>query len=620
MQNEHESKLTNEGHEQDSFGTIHVVGRFGKIRMRCGQPLGRCQIVPKDKDLSTQVVKIGSDGQFHEAAVHQIWSECQYLIANTQVHDLSKGEVSPGYLAWYKRSVEFERPAKRPHLQEFVEASHEQWDWLAKENEYRATISKLEKQVRDLQFENSLQAATDKGEKKKLAQENDALRAQIQEMQIAAKNPVRSAKDEILIGNLRQKVGEYGFDLNKAEGELARARTKLAKNAEERARLVKQLKGKYDNGVVGLNKKIIVLENEMTKQARDFKEEREHYYALMSPLEKDLQQLQEKNHTAEQVLDARSQQIGRLLQEKGIIRERVRRIADYIVMKCNECEDMTRSTFFASVMIFVRQIMDDLFRLQEDMEQRPAARPTGPAVDALMQVVSLFGILATQPYNTRSKDKLIMAGQELDASVIDPSREGEKSDVNMKEEIHKLKHQMTEMYQAFPITTTTKAPLPKPHKHHHPPKNSEQEEMFRKVRSLEQSFRNMQGLGGQVIIAYKDLCLFPDVQLLVGFKMPKFDLYDGHGDPMAHLRGSYSKMRGADNKDELFMAYFSHSLSGSALKWYTRQDHNRWHTWDDLAQEFACHFQYNIEIVPDRLSLTKIEKKPSESFREYGFR
>nr|XP_016457261.1 PREDICTED: uncharacterized protein LOC107781129 [Nicotiana tabacum] len=90
--------------------------------------LGRCQIVPKDEDLSAQAVMVGPDGQFHEAAVRQIWSECQYLTANTCVRDLSKGEVSPGYLAWYKREVESGRPAKRPHLQEFIEASQAQWD------------------------------------------------------------------------------------------------------------------------------------------------------------------------------------------------------------------------------------------------------------------------------------------------------------------------------------------------------------------------------------------------------------------------------------------------------------------------------------------------------------
>ncbi|XP_070045052.1 uncharacterized protein [Nicotiana tomentosiformis] len=150
--------------------------------------------------------------------------------------------------------------------------------------------------------------------------------------------------------------------------------------------------------------------------------------------------------------------------------------------------------------------------------------------------------------------------------------------------------------------------------------NVEQDEMFRKVKSLEKSLKNMQGIGSQVSVAYKDLCLFPDVQLPAGFKMPKFDLYDGHGDPLAHLRGFCSNMRGAGGKDELLMAYFSQSLSGAALEWYTRQDTSRWYTWDDLAQAFAWHFQYNIDIVPDRQSLTKVEKRPNESFREYGFR
>ncbi|XP_070036515.1 uncharacterized protein [Nicotiana tomentosiformis] len=67
------------------------------------------------------------------------------------------------------------------------------------------------------------------------------------------------------------------------------------------------------------------------------------------------------------------------------------------------------------------------------------------------------------------------------------------------------------------------------------------------------------------------------------------------------------------------MAYFSQSLTEAALEWYTRQDASRWYTWDDMAQAFARHFQYNIDIVSDYLSLTKVEKKPSESFREYGF-
>ncbi|XP_019251239.1 PREDICTED: uncharacterized protein LOC109230170 [Nicotiana attenuata] len=432
----------------------------------------------------------------------------RFLEPKTQVRDLSKGESEPSYTTWYgKRSQvhqEPERPAKRPHVQQFTDGVQEQWDWLAKEGRKRL-INGLRKKI-------------------------------------AAENQERSRKDERLINGLRKKITECEDDLEKSEGNLVRARAQLAKNAEGRAEFVRQLKRKYEEEATNLKKKLTTLENEMAKQTKSFKAEREHCYALMAQLEKDLQQLQVQNHTAEQVLGARSQQIGRLLQEKGIIKERVRSIADYIVMKCNECEHMTRSMFFASVKIFFQQIMDDLFRLQEDRANRPA---------------------------------------ELDARVIDPSREGEESDVNLKEELHKLKHQMAEMYQAWmkghpppsypanpaffpplaqsqepptvdssPATSIFLAPPPAtlhrssseplfqtqknqyyppeptfkapdhysytprfdlPVETEKPLKNPKQKEMFRKVKSPEQSFRSMQELGGQVSVAYKDFCLFPDV-------------------------------------------------------------------------------------------------------------
>nr|XP_033517384.1 uncharacterized protein LOC117281651 [Nicotiana tomentosiformis] len=128
----------------------------------------------------------------------------------------------------------------------------------------------------------------------------------------------------------------------------------------------------------------------------------------------------------------------------------------------------------------------------------------------------------------------------------------------------------------------------------------------------------MEGIENQINMSYNDLCMFPDIHLLVGFKMPKINLYDGRGYPVAHLRGYCSEMRSVSGKDELLMEYFSESLSGEALEWYTRQDVSKWYAWDDMAQDFVRHFQYNIDIIPDRSSLSKMEKKLEESFREFG--
>nr|XP_016442084.1 PREDICTED: uncharacterized protein LOC107767561 [Nicotiana tabacum] len=68
------------------------------------------------------------------------------------------------------------------------------------------------------------------------------------------------------------------------------------------------------------------------------------------------------------------------------------------------------------------------------------------------------------------------------------------------------------------------------------------------------------------------------------------------------------------------MAYFGESLIGIVSEWYMDQDISRWHIWDDLARDFVRQFQYNIDIAPDRNSLTNLRKKPSISFKEYAIK
>ncbi|XP_070004929.1 uncharacterized protein [Nicotiana sylvestris] len=94
----------------------------------------------------------------------------------------------------------------------------------------------------------------------------------------------------------------------------------------------------------------------------------------------------------------------------------------------------------------------------------------------------------------------------------------------------------------------------------------------RRLKGIEQSSMNKQGTGDQGSMSYKELSMSPDIHLPPRFKVPKFDLYDGCGDPVVHLRDYCSKMRSVGEKDELLMAYFSESLTGVALEWHNRQD------------------------------------------------
>ncbi|XP_070002601.1 uncharacterized protein [Nicotiana sylvestris] len=140
----------------------------------------------------------------------------------------------------------------------------------------------LECQVRNLQFENGLQATADEGEKKKLTQENEALKVQIRKMRIASRNPERSRADERLISSLRKKALECQDNLEKSEVNLAKVQAQLAKNAEGRAHFVQQMKRRYEGTITSLKRKVTTLENEAAKQAKDFKADREHCYDLMA--------------------------------------------------------------------------------------------------------------------------------------------------------------------------------------------------------------------------------------------------------------------------------------------------------------------------------------------------
>ncbi|PHT32579.1 hypothetical protein CQW23_28916 [Capsicum baccatum] len=102
--------------------------------------------------------------------------------------------------------------------------------------------------------------------------------------------------------------------------------------------------------------------------------------------------------------------------------------------------------------------------------------------------------------------------------------------------------------------------------------------------------KNFQELGGLKSVSYKDLCMFSGVNLPFGFKMPNFEKYDGHGDPVSHLRRYYNQLRVVGGKEEPLIAYFGESLLGLALEWFVDQD------------------------------IDSIKKKNIESFRDYAIR
>ncbi|KAG5590726.1 hypothetical protein H5410_041240 [Solanum commersonii] len=66
-------------------------------------------------------------------------------------------------------------------------------------------------------------------------------------------------------------------------------------------------------------------------------------------------------------------------------------------------------------------------------------------------------------------------------------------------------------------------------------------------------------------LRYEKLCLHPRVELPPGFKILKFNMFDGNGDPVAHLKDFCSRLVGLENNEPLLMRLFIQSSSGISL-------------------------------------------------------
>ncbi|XP_016676239.1 uncharacterized protein [Gossypium hirsutum] len=137
---------------------------------------------------------------------------------------------------------------------------------------------------------------------------------------------------------------------------------------------------------------------------------------------------------------------------------------------------------------------------------------------------------------------------------------------------------------------------------------------------LEEKFKAMETADYRGGIDTKDLSLVPDLVLSPKFKTPEFEKYNGTRCPEAHITMFCRRMTGYVNNNQLLIYYFQDSLIGSAAKWYNQLSRAQIGSWKDLAQAFIKQYGHMTDITPDRITLQNMEKKSSESFRQYAQR
>ncbi|KAL0544948.1 hypothetical protein IC582_020078 [Cucumis melo] len=139
-----------------------------------------------------------------------------------------------------------------------------------------------------------------------------------------------------------------------------------------------------------------------------------------------------------------------------------------------------------------------------------------------------------------------------------------------------------------------------------------------KLDVLEERLQEIEGTDVYGNIDATQLCLVPGLIIPAKFKVPKFDKYDGSTCTRSHLIMYCRKM--AINNDKLLVHCFQDNLTGPASRWYIQLDNAHIHVWKDLADAFLKQYKHNIDMAPDRLDLQQMEKKSSESFKEYAQR
>ncbi|XP_071904272.1 uncharacterized protein [Coffea arabica] len=144
--------------------------------------------------------------------------------------------------------------------------------------------------------------------------------------------------------------------------------------------------------------------------------------------------------------------------------------------------------------------------------------------------------------------------------------------------------------------------------------------LLKRLDRFDEFIRKSQGLRKQGVLDYNDLCLFPNVQLPVGFKTPKFNKYDGTGNPKTHLRLFANKLGRSVDDENLPLRLFPESLEGDTLDWYSNLKPEEVKTWLDLSNAFIRQYEYNCELAPTRTTLEGTKRRPSEDHKTYAKR
>jgi hypothetical protein len=100
------------------------------------------------------------------------------------------------------------------------------------------------------------------------------------------------------------------------------------------------------------------------------------------------------------------------------------------------------------------------------------------------------------------------------------------------------------------------------------------------------------------------------------YQPPKFQQFDGKGNPRQHIAHFVETCNNAGTKGDLMVKQFVRSLKGNAFNWYTDLESGLIDTWEQLEREFLNRF-YSTRRVVSMIELTNTRQWKEELVIDY---
>ncbi|GAA0163607.1 hypothetical protein LIER_19429 [Lithospermum erythrorhizon] len=107
------------------------------------------------------------------------------------------------------------------------------------------------------------------------------------------------------------------------------------------------------------------------------------------------------------------------------------------------------------------------------------------------------------------------------------------------------------------------------------------------------------------------------VVLPARFKLPYFNLFDGNGDPLKHLKGFIANMTITSNNPDVYTKAFPNTLTRKALDWYLELPLKSIDSYQATADVFSAKFCTAIQTMQDGRILMDIKQNADESLSSY---